>query len=39
MKNVSCEDISALVAKLCIRAATELPADVAALMIYLGKRG
>ena len=32
MKNVSCEEISALVASLCIRAATELPADVAALL-------
>ncbi|MBR5114618.1 MAG: fumarate hydratase [Oscillospiraceae bacterium] len=32
MKNISCEDISALVAELCIRAATELPSDVAELL-------
>lgn len=38
MKNVSCEDISALVAKLCIRAATELPADVASLMERAAER-
>ena len=32
MKNISCEEISALVAELCVRAATELPSDVAALL-------
>ncbi len=32
MKNISCEDISALVAELCVRAATILPPDVAALL-------
>ena len=32
MKNISCEDISELVAQLCVRAATVLPPDVAELL-------